>query len=238
MENIKFVAYSESEYVTIMSWLEEFEVPYQVKMLQNPLYPSLNILQPIAEFFVPEENAKDLSEFLLSRNENTALQESLEEVNKKTEIAVEVKKKKNLKMLALGIYALIASIIALRYYFKEQRFTIDKNYSQYWNYDLTELTMKHKKNKQLSLILYDSNLDSNFERVEEYTNGKLYAVESDFDEDGLPDSKIFYSQPNVYSGCIKYINKDQYIDYQEIILQSGDTLHLTDVDQNGIMEMK
>jgi hypothetical protein len=238
MDKIKFIANNESEFVTIMTWLEEFEVPYQVKMLQNPTHSSLNILRPLAEFYIPEENAKDLGDFLISRRNNIALQESEVEMQEENKTPAEMNKKKNRSMLVLGIYALVVSVIAIRYYYLEKQQSTDKNFKWDWNYDFTELTLSYRKTNKALVVSYDKNRDYNFERAELYHLGKLYSVEYDFDEDGYTDSKMFYSKPDNYIGCMKFYNNDPFIDYQEIVLQSGDTLRLYDADQNGILELK
>ena len=85
---------------------------------------------------------------------------------------------------------------------------------------------------------FDSNFDFNFEKMQEYRNNKgPISISYDLNEDGFFEEINYFDFTNNYVGKTEDLNNDRLYEYYEIILESGDTLKLTDKDANGVMEL-
>ena len=75
-------------------------------------------------------------------------------------------------------------------------------------------------------------------QMREYRNDKgPISISYDLNEDGFFEQIDYYDFNNQYIGKTKDLDNDRIYEYYEIILESGDTLKLTDKNANGIMEL-
>ena len=147
--------------------------------------------------------------------------------------------KKNYLIIGLAIYAITVSILLLNSWLKDSKQVLehDKNFKYTFNADNTMLYQYDKSTDALIYTQQDKNLDFNPEKTEYYAQGVgPLIVWRDYNEDGYPESCYYYSIDQKYAGKSLDNDSDGLDEYQEILLQNGDTLFLTDRNKDGIWE--
>ena len=140
--------------------------------------------------------------------------------------------------LVLIIYSVTATLLAIKYWIINKKNSFDKNYDISWNIDNTKVRYFEKRNGYKVYEYSDLNFDHNFEQMREYRNGKgPVSISYDLNEDGFFEQIDYYDFNNQFIGKTEDLDNDRIYEYYEIILESGDTLQLTDKNANGIMEL-
>jgi len=134
-------------------------------------------------------------------------------------------RKHNLLKFGLWIYTVMITIICIKLWHINLNYTQSKNTEFSWNHDNTLMQTFDKKSRKLLFLHQDQNYDLNFERIEQYANGKgPISVFYDHDEDGSYESVTYYSINNRYAGYSVDQNRDHLYDHTEMVLDNGDTL--------------
>ena len=140
--------------------------------------------------------------------------------------------------IGLLVYSVIVTLLLVKYWHIDRKNSFDKNYDISWNYNNTSVEYLEKKNGHKVYEYFDSNFDFNFEKMQEYRNNKgPISISYDLNEDGFFEEINYFDFTNNYVGKTEDLNNDRIYEYYEIILESGDTLKLTDKDANGVMEL-
>jgi hypothetical protein len=91
---------------------------------------------------------------------------------------------------AIIAYALLMTILAVRFWYLNQKSLNDKNFGYEWNIDGTELTQYSTHSDKFKYKYLDRNGDNNFESILQYNKDqKLIFSSRDFYEDGIYEYK-------------------------------------------------
>lgn len=86
-------------------------------------------------------------------------------------------------------------------------------------------------------IFSDANYDLNFEKVEGYSkNNSLTSRSNDFNEDGFSDETTYFGENGKVSGIS--FDYDGRNDESIILLETGDTLKLSDKNHDGFFTLE
>jgi hypothetical protein len=139
-------------------------------------------------------------------------------------------------LIVLIVYSVIVTLLLIKYWNINKKNSFDKNYEISWNTDNTKVRYYEKKNGHKVYEYFDSNFDYNFEQMREYRNNRgPISISYDLNEDGFFEQIDYFDFTNKYIGKTEDLDNDRVYEYYEIILESGDTLQLTDKNANGIM---
>lgn len=211
----------------IIIHLEENNIEYFARKMDDSAFPVLNQEQEIE---VSEKFADEVSKFL----EEDVQKVIVEEPN--NPIASKPSKNNNFFIIALSIYAIVISLVALRYWYISQK--IDKNFDYQWSADNTTLTLRNKYIKGFVVKYYDANYDDNWEKVEAFSNGDLKSISVDLNENGLLEKTTDFNSLGEINGIYDDDDENGIFDRSLIILENGDTLSFVDTNKNGVMELK
>lgn len=228
MGNITFTIENEQDCNRITGLLEEAEIPYAIRKYSDSTFPSFGQGRPYAEITV-DESQKDKLQTLFSEEQEVLVSNNVENPAPK--------KKYNILQIALIIYAVIATILLLKYVHLNTISTYSKNYHYQWNYNNTVLAMISKKTGKTLTKWFDVNYDFNYEFTQEYSNNGDRTEIFDFNEDGFNESVYYYNKYNQLVGKSFDWDADGVYDQHETILENKDTLVFTDKDANGWSEL-
>jgi hypothetical protein len=223
--------YSEVILVSLKKDLIENDFIFQERVISDSSFPSLNDLNGISEVTISIKEDSGLISIL-----------SKQEYKGKIELRVlDIKPSKKVDKLKVGliIYAILITILFLRFWYLDYLNSSDKNFEYKWNTNLTRQDVTNKKTQKIESSYFDENYDFNYELQYSYFNGKgPVMVRRDKDENGYAEVVEFYNlEGNLYA-YYQDLNNDAWFDYSYLIIEGGDTLLLVDSDMNGFYEIK
>lgn len=132
--------------------LEEHDIPFRVETKTDSAFPNLN---HTVNIFIPRSYHKTYLS-LIGMEESTTLPSSTSSKSYKSTIF----------QIGLFLYALIMTMLCLKFYQTINRTSEDKNFYSKWNFDNTSFIQKSKKTNQVISVYTDKNFDMNYELVE------------------------------------------------------------------------
>lgn len=233
MEIITYQIENEVDAARITSMFDEKEIPYTIKK-NSDLFPYNGERRAFAELLILREFEKQaqaiFDEVMKSRNtahEEPSTFEGEIEIHKTS-------KKRNLWRPVLILYSITVTVLLIRYWNIDRKNSQSKNFKSTWNLSNTELIVRRKSDQQLIDIYSDANYDLNFEKTETYTKRNTLASRaSDFNEDGFVDEVTYFGMNGKVSGSAADYDSDGEVDETIVILETGDTLKLTDKNHDG-----
>lgn len=235
MRNITFQIENKFEYYRIISVLEDYGIPYASKIYTDSNFPVLGQIRPYAEISVAKENEAMVRSIIEGNDTGSADENKVEEGKP---LYHTPKKKFDYVKVGLMVYALIATVLLVKYWYMVNNSSENKNFSYEWNYNNTELSEISKNTGLMVNKSFDKNYDYNFEKTRSYSEGYRIAEWFDFNEDGFYEESHSYNYQNERVGSWFDINNDGWIERVELMLENKDTLIFTDHDKNGYWELK
>jgi hypothetical protein len=240
MQIITFKIETEVELARVTSLFEERGIPYTVKR-NSDLFPYNGDRRPLAEILVLREFEKEALAILdeIEINTNVARNEGDPDAGGKADNQ-KTGKRQRLWQSILIVYSLVTTILLIKYWDMNRKNSDAKNFKYAWNLSNTDLSMRYKKSQQLIQIFRDANYDLNFEKVETFSknNSVMTSLSQDFDEDGFFDEITYYGKNGKIAGGAIDLDSDGWIEESIVILENGDTLKLTDKNQDGFFVLE
>lgn len=159
-------------------------------------------------------------------------------VNKKE---IQTKPRYSLKNIAFFSYALIITLLFMKYWDIDRKMSSDKHFEYRWNSFNTVMKSYYHGSEEASGFYYDKNHDNNFERIVEYGTLSPGTVSYyDDNEDGFWDEMTYKnkSRTELYEAWYND-DGDRYFEKSIFILEgTRDTMIFTDKNVNGIWEFQ
>jgi hypothetical protein len=220
---------SESEFYRVLAELDELKIPYTYKKNLDSSFPVLSQALVYGEVTVPKEFEANFYD-ILSRTPGKELLSKGNDSKKPAQF--------RLLNVILIAYSIFVSILLLKYWYIQKGNSEDKNHLYEWSYDNRNLILLDRKTSSKIQMFTDNNYDLNFEENRTYSRDGLLTSESyDKNEDGNYEIVYFFGRKGSSTGFSLDKDDNGLIDYSEIILESKDTLKLSDKDQNGFLEI-
>ncbi|KOY86486.1 hypothetical protein AD998_10315 [bacterium 336/3] len=237
-EKVIFKIDNELTYFKLVALLEANKIWYIARRVENNLYPSLNFVGIYGEITVLEQDSEKVESFLEKKEySDSELSSEITENNcTNTEIDKAPKAKKNRTQTFLVIYAIVMTLVALRYWYANKNYQEDKNYTYHWNIDATALKTVLKKSSDVTTISYDRNYDLNFEKSVGYVKGYKSSETFDSNENGIIERMNLFNNKGDLVGYSINVDEDFSFEQSCIILENKDTLYLLDKDRNCMFE--
>ncbi|MEL7148077.1 MAG: hypothetical protein AAFO69_17005 [Bacteroidota bacterium] len=140
------------------------------------------------------------------------------------------------KYIKLGIiiYAIVMTLLFVKYWHRDYQNREDKNFTFTWNHSNTSLFQSDKTSGKIVTRYEDINYDNNYERMELYAlGGDPVGVYLDKNENGFYEEAYFFDFAGHSTGMAKDHNSDGMFDYYELITQENDTLIFEDRNGKG-----
>ncbi len=148
------------------------------------------------------------------------------------------RKKMSIGKILLYAYALIMTILFVKYYFQSKVYEETKNFNNSWNYNGTISTYRWKESNKIHSVFHDINYDLNIEITEGFINGRRSLLTYDKDENGIIEKYIQFDKAGDTSAIFIDINQDEWVDKSIQFLENGHSLILHDIDNNGLFELQ
>lgn len=220
---------NEIEWLEVISVLESNSIPYSTSEKKNSSFPVLDLSSNQYRIAIPESFTGKFNEIIGSGYQN--------ELVKSDDGATKSKSKSKVWTYLLIGYAVLMTLLFVKYYAIWSRSADDKNFTYRWNIQGTKLDMINKETKRIQSRFTDSNFDLNYEKFETFHNGRLVTISIDRDENGVYEESLFFSNNGADAGYSKGVNQDGLIDTLVIVLDGGRIQTLVDVDKDGLLEV-
>lgn len=232
MNHVTYRLESEIDFQRITSTLNELKVSYSARKYSDSNFPSLSLQQGFGDVTVSADKEMELRsmiEKLTGTTPQLVNQFSSQKSGKKLGV---------LQILLIS-YAVIVSLLCLRYWYINYRTSEDKNSTFEWDFDAQVLIAKRKDSGIISERSIDANYDQNFEVIISYSKQGVRLVEwNDLNEDGYYEMVLTYNLKGEKTGLQVDRDNDGLSDEVLIVLNNGDTLKLYDSNKDGTLEMK
>lgn len=223
-----------SDFNTLVNRLEAEGIPNIISAHQDSVFPALDTTQNFGEIRVHSEDKAKITRLLEELPFDVRLLEVAEEETTDTP-----QKSPNYLAIVLGIALALCLLAYIRDHRILARSSADKNYWYEWSTSGDALEVRSKSSGIVHSRYFDENFDLNYEKAETYIYPDvLNTVSLDEDEDGFFDKTIFYTADGQYVGSSGDTTGQKFLDYMEIIIETGDTLHFEDQNENGIWEWR
>jgi hypothetical protein len=239
-EKVIFKIDNELTYFKLVALLETNKIWYIARRVENNLYPSLNLVGIYGEITVLEQDSEKVERFLEKKEySDSELSTEIVEGNyTDKEIEKEAPKaKRNRTQTFLVIYAIVMTLITLRYWYANKNYQEDKNYTYNWNIDVTAFKTVLKGSMDVTTIYYDRNYDLNFEKSISYNNGYKISESFDSNENGINERVNFFNKKGELTGYNINVDEDNCFEQLCIIMENRDTLYFVDKDRNYMFEV-
>ncbi|MFN8864485.1 MAG: hypothetical protein ACK5W1_09240 [Flavobacteriales bacterium] len=232
MQQVIYRLETEIDFQRVTVSLTESGIPFTYILHSNSSFPSLNLPQAFGDIAVPLEHELALCTMIQELTGRQPLRVG-ESTRRKSG------KKIRIWQVLLISYAVLISLICLRYWYLNQRTQGEKFYTPEWSFDARELILRSKETGLISDFYQDANYDHNFElSIVHSKAGIPMYVWKDLNEDGYFEESISYNVNGEKTG-FRFDRDNNGIDEEVlIILENGDTLKLYDSNQDGTFEIK
>jgi len=223
---------SELDFQRVTSSLNESRITYTARKYSDSNFPSLDLQQGFGDVTVSVDSEMELRS-MIEELTGTKPQRVKQFVSQNGGKGV------NTRQILLIPYAVIVSLICLRYWYLNYRTSEDKNSTFEWSFDAQDLITKRKATGMISARSIDANFDQNFELTMSYSKEGVRIVESkDLNEDGYYEETSFYNLKGEITGVQFDRDNDGITEEVIIVLNNGDTLKLYDSNKDGTLEMQ
>lgn len=232
MNYVTYRLESEFDFQRVTSSLNESKISFTARKYSDSNFPSLDMHQGFGDVTVLVDSEMELRSMI---EELTGTQPR--RVNQF--VSKNVIKKVNKRKILLIAYAVIVSIICLRFWYLSYRTSQDKNNTSEWSLDLQDLITKRKKTDIIVSRYTDANYDQNFESTIFYSKEGVRLLESkDLNEDGFYEENFFYNLKGENTGAQFDRDNDGITEELIFVLNNGDTLKLFDSNKDGTFELQ
>ncbi len=232
MKQVTYRIESELHFQRIVSALEESGISFTTRIYSDSSFPSITQNDAFGDVTVGAESESELRSLI---EKLTNAQPA--RIGETTSNGVGTWK----KIWRAGIiaYAVVLTMICLRFWYLHSLIREDKNNMYEWTFDGRELITRSKATDHILHTSEDANFDKNFELSFSYSNqGILLSRWVDYNEDGFYEETIFYDLKGRLTGVQFDRDNDGIVEEATIFLENKDTLKLIDADQNGIFELQ
>ncbi len=222
---------SELDFKRLVSSLTESGILYNTRIYPDSSFPSFSQSRAYGDIVVNLENELELRSLIESLTGTRP--QRVDQVIKNDK-----SKRKNVWQTILIAYAIVVSVVCLKYWYITHRSTEDKNHTFEWSLDTQDLITRSKETGVIIGRSRDANYDLNFESAMGYSRDGARLIEwRDLNEDGFFEEVIFYNLKGEQIG-IQYDRDNDGISEEVIMLLEGkDTLRLVDFDENGVHDI-
>ncbi|MEM9328379.1 MAG: hypothetical protein AAGA85_22110 [Bacteroidota bacterium] len=219
---------SEIAHGVLIEQLQQMQIPYSARVMTDSSFPSFSI--------------RNYGEVLVAEKEGESLKELFGQLDTQ-DYTVRLEKGKGSSKQwftrLLAVYAVVISLVCLRYWYMVETGNDSKNFDIQWEDNNTLLLYYSKEDGSLLSSHQDANYDLNFEQSNVYARGGEQVSRSmDDNEDGMFEYSAYYSQDRQLVGELWDLDRNQIADMYWTLLASGDTLRFNDTNQDGIWELQ
>lgn len=223
---------SELDFKRMVTSLTESGILFTARVYPDSSFPSFAQSRPYGDIVVNQEDELQLRA-LIEKLTGTQPQRVDQVIRNKQS------KRRNVWQTILLGYAIVISIVCLKYWYTNHRSSEDKNHTYEWSYDTQDFISIRKDNGVIVSRSRDANYDMNFESAMSYSReGAPLAQWRDVNEDGFYDEIFFYNLKGEQIGIQYDRDNDGISEEVVMILEDKDTLRLVDMDENGVLEIK
>lgn len=230
----KIGLYTQEEFQHLKQQLEGLEIPYISHSPEDTNFVAINTVQTYWELSIPEEFSQKLFK-QMDKDIQTEIYETKDsyEDGEDSFRFWGPKTKRSLLML----YAIIMTLLFLRYLQLNYQVSNDKNFSYSWTLDNSQQSAQHKDIPGFRTIFSDENYDLNFERTEVFSNNKRVAVYIDKDENGIQEKVVEYSLNGEKRSIAYDTDQDGLFDEWEMFDEEGNMTVYKDRDKDGFYDL-
>ncbi len=232
MNHVTYRLESELDFQSITLSLNESRISYTARKYSDSNFPSLDLQQGFGDVTVSVNSEMELRS-MIEELTGTKPQRVKQFVSQNGGKGVST------RQILLISYAVVVSLICLRYWYLNYRTSENKNSTFEWSLDAQVLITKRKSTGMISARSIDANFDQNFELTMSYSKEGVRIVESkDLNEDGYYEETSFYNLKGERTGVQFDRDNDGITEEVIIVLNNGDTLKLYDSNKDGTLEMQ
>jgi hypothetical protein len=232
MNPVTYRLESELDFQWVTAFLKESNIPFTSRKYSDSAFPTLETQLGYADITVAAEY-------------EAVLRDRIADLERKRHNAAGVvapqdasKKRKAARLLWI-LYTIIITVVCLRFWYLDYRNSNFKHYTNEWSMDGSRIHQKSKESGITLSTLKDANYDGNFERVfTYYKNGLRCEDFLDLDEDGTIEKVYFYNLNGGLSAVQFDHNDNGIVNELSYFLNDGDTLKLTDANEDGVFELE
>lgn len=217
-------------YWRIVGFLEGNGIHY-IATKADSLFPSLNQIHYFGQIEIFEKDRAIVEDFLQGGGSQNFI------VNVTTTTPTKGKPWYKSGYYWLVAYAVLMSILVIRYYYIVQATSSTKHFSYEWSPNAQVFYVRSKKTNEITQIHYDRNYDNNTEYFVYFVKGQKSLEYWDNDEDGFYEKNAQFNKKQQIVAVNSDENQDGLIDKFYFVVETGDTLFFTDENQNGVFEL-